>query len=150
MKNKCECVLDAVEAIKDAQDAVEECRTSCFNNLLAPTGVEGDTIPFVLSNSDGSPFHAFGDVGNSENCFVSIWFRVEEIRGCCATLQVLKPFKDTDKPLAVDDIVGEDKCCISLIGACKLEHLEKTNNCIEVDLSCFCSIQCLSPALVRT
>jgi hypothetical protein len=142
------CVLDAVEAIKDAQDAVEQCKTSCFDNLLAPTGVEGDTIPFVLSNSDGSPFHAFGDVGN--NCFVSIWFRVEEIRGCCATLRVLKPFEGPNNPLTVAELVGSDKCCISLVGACKLMSLEKTKTCIEVDLSCFCAIQCLKPSLVTT
>jgi spore coat protein Z len=149
MNNDCQCVLDAVEAIKDAQDAVEQCKTSCFNNLLAPTGAEGDTIPFVLSNSDGSPFHAFGDMGNPTDCYVSIWFRVEEVRGCCATLQVLRPIAD-NKRLKVSDLVGTDQCCISLVGACNVDQLEKTNNCIEVDLSCFCSIQCLNPSLVTT
>jgi hypothetical protein len=141
------CVLDAVEAIKDAQDAVEACKTSCFNNLLAPTGVEGDTIPFILKNDDGSPFHAFGNVGDNSDCFVSIWFRVEDIRGKCATLQVLKPF-DSNNELTVEELTGNDGCCISLVGACLLDRLQKTNNCIEVDLSCFCSIQCLSPSLV--
>jgi spore coat protein Z len=144
------CVLDAVEAIKDAQDAVELCKTSCFDNLLAPTGVEGDTIPFILKNSDGTPFHALGDVGDENNdCFVSIWFRVEEIRGCCATLQVLKPFENENNPIKVNDLIS-DGCCVSLKGICKLGHLEKTKSCIEVDLSCFCSIQCLKPSLVLT
>jgi hypothetical protein len=138
-----ECVCDAVKAIKDAQDAVEDCPTSCYNNLLSPA-VKGDTIPFILKGCDGTPFHALGNVGK-DSCFPSIWFRVEDIQGCCATLRVLKPF-DCQGPLNIFD---EEECCISIKKICKLERLKKTDQCIEVDLNCFCGIQCLDPKLVK-
>ncbi|OZM58286.1 hypothetical protein CIB95_01570 [Lottiidibacillus patelloidae] len=141
------CIKDALNAILDAQDAIEDCPSSCFSNLLSPELVRGDTIPFTLRNNDGSPFYALGNVGRS-SCFASIWFRVEEIRGKCATLRVLRPFKGK-APLDISDLVGKDECCISLEGQCKMKDLVKTDQCVEVDLTCFCAIQCLDPRLVR-
>jgi hypothetical protein len=140
------CVLNAVKAIKDAQDAVEDCPTSCFNNLLSPSAL-GDTVPFTLKNCDGTPFYALGNIG-TDNCFASIWFRIEELNGSCATLSILRPFRDR-MPIPVSDLVGTDECCISLEGQCMMRNLKKTNHCIEVDLKCFCAIQCLDPQLVK-
>ncbi|MGG4031285.1 CotY/CotZ family spore coat protein, partial [Bacillus subtilis] len=32
---------------------------------------------------------------------------------------------------------------------CEVFRLEKTNYCIEVDLDCFCAINCLNPRLIN-
>jgi hypothetical protein len=142
-----ECVCDAVKAIKDAQDAVDDCPSSCFNNLLSPIGKKGDTIPFILKCCDGTPFYALGNVGK-DSCFPSIWFRVEDIHDCCATLRILRPLGVDDKPLCAGQLAG-DGCCVTIDGQCKMQKLKKTDDCIEVDLSCFCGIQCLDPKLVK-
>lgn len=147
--SKRNCVCEAVEAILDAQDAVnDKCPTSCFQDLLNPAVAPGrDTIPFMLFDKKGGLFKAFGNVGNVGTvgalgnavddiaCFKTIFFRVENIKDdCCATLSLLRP--------AEGDIV--DPCELEGVGS-----LIRTDFCIEVDLSCFCAIQCLSPDLVR-
>ncbi|KAA0546545.1 spore coat protein [Bacillus sp. BGMRC 2118] len=121
------CVCDAVENIHDLQEAVEDqCPTSCYSNLLSPANFLGDTIPFILYTKKGEPFKAFGNIGG-EDCFKTPFFRVENIDDCCATLSLLMP--------DCSDICG-------------VNNLVKTAFCIEVDLSCFCAIQCLDPRLV--
>ncbi|MFD2215431.1 CotY/CotZ family spore coat protein [Metabacillus endolithicus] len=127
------CVCDAVENILNQQKAVEDekCPTSCYSNLLNPVKTLGDTIPFLLLNEKGQPFQAFGNVG--ENCFETNFFRVEGIHDCCATLRLLLPL-DCHGHLAKE--------------ICDVKELVKTRNCVEVDLSCFCAIQCLSPRLI--
>ncbi|MFT4412456.1 CotY/CotZ family spore coat protein [Fredinandcohnia humi] len=132
------CVCDAVEAILDAQEAVEDkCATSCFQNLLDPVVKPGrDTIPFLLFTEKGDVFSAFGGVGQRQDCFRSPFFRVENIKDCCATLTVLEPDREV-----CDTETGE--CDI-----CNVRELRRTDFCIEVDLRCFCAIQCLSPDLV--
>ncbi|MFC4320617.1 CotY/CotZ family spore coat protein [Litchfieldia salsa] len=135
------CVCDAVQQILDAQEAVEDrCPTSCFENLLSPVNFVGDTIPFVLTGKKGDLFKAFGNVGGFADdnlCFETIFFRVEKLRGCCATLSLLRTY----------DAAGET---INVCSPCddELFGLERTDFCIEVDLDCFCAIQCLSPSLV--
>nr|WP_309101273.1 CotY/CotZ family spore coat protein [Fredinandcohnia onubensis] len=132
------CVSDAIEAILDAQEAVEEkCATSCYQNLLDPDVRPGrDTIPFLLYTEKGDVFSAFGNVGVRNDCFRSPFFRVENLRGNCATLTVLEPDREV-----CDNETGE--CDV-----CDVRELRRTDFCIEVDLSCFCAIQCLSPDLV--
>lgn len=131
------CVCEAVQNIKDLQDAVEDpCPTSCFSNLLSPANFVGDTIPFLLYTKKGELFKAFGNVGELRggDCFKTPFFRVENVNGdCCATLSLLRP-------------IGTDFNCKDDI--CDVENLVKTDFCIEVDLSCFCAIQCLDPRLV--
>jgi spore coat protein Y/spore coat protein Z len=132
MRNK-NCVCDAVENILDQQEAVnDKCSTSCYSNLLNPVKSLGDTIPFILFNEKGSLFKAFGNVGG--DCFETAFFRVENIKNCCATLRLLLPL-DCHGHLAHD--------------VCDVKKLVKTKNCVEVDLTCFCAIQCLSPRLVN-
>ncbi|WP_077211210.1 CotY/CotZ family spore coat protein [Bacillus dakarensis] len=140
------CVCDVVRAIKDIQDAAEdrcECPTNCFQeplgSLVAPAKRQNaDTRVFVLKTADGSPFHAFFR-GDDCAC-VSIFFRVEEVfDNCCATLRVIKPVKYGGE--AVD---LTDDCCIDLKKVCHVERFEATNDCITVDLSCFCAIQCVA------
>jgi spore coat protein Y len=137
------CVCEAVEQILAEQEAVEEikCPTSCFSNLLSPAvNPARDTIPFILFNKKGDPFKAFGNVGGligEPACFKTIFFRVEAVEDCCATLSLLRPVDDCGNTICCIDPCDED-----------LFGLEKSDFCIEVDLDCFCAIQCLSPELV--
>lgn len=135
------CVCEAVENINDLQNAVEEnCPTSCFSNLLSPSNTLGDTIPFILFDQKSKPFKAYGNVGGLQagDCFTTIFFRVEKVRGCCATLRLLIAF---DEHRHVLDFSDDD--------ACQVFRLEKSDSCIEVDLNCFCAIQCLNPRLIN-
>ncbi|MBD8067498.1 CotY/CotZ family spore coat protein [Bacillus sp. PS06] len=135
------CVCDAVQQILDAQEAVEDrCPTSCFENLLSPANTLGDTVPFVLTGKKGELFKAFGNVGGFSDdnlCFETIFFRVEKLRGCCATLSLLRAYDSTGDTINVCSPCDRD-----------LYGLERTNFCMEVDLDCFCAIQCLTPQLV--
>lgn len=137
------CVCEAVEAILDAQEAVEDrCPTSCFSDLLSPVAFRGDTIPFMLFTKKGKPFSAFGNVGrlmgagNRNQCFTTFFFRVENVKDCCATLRLLRPLNPGLQPIN------------NLDDPCDVFALERTDFCIEVDLDCFCAIQCLSPELL--
>lgn len=139
------CVCEVVRAIKDIQDAAEdvcECPTNCFQEPLGSLVKPGkrqraDTRVFVLKTADGSPFHAFFR-GDDCAC-VSIFFRVEEIfDNCCATLRVIKPVKNREAVDLTDD------CCIDLSKVCHVENFEATDDCVTVDLNCFCAIQCIA------
>ncbi|MBM7659727.1 hypothetical protein JOC85_000494 [Bacillus mesophilus] len=140
------CVCDAVRNIADLQDAVEDnCPTSCYSNLLNPAFAPGrDTIPFILYTKKGKPFTAFGNIRPDNvsspvigmNAFKTPFFRVNSVDGCCATLELLESDVEPDCRKDVEDII------------CGTERLFRTNNCIEVDLSCFCAIQCLTPELL--
>jgi spore coat protein Y len=136
------CVCDAVEQILAEQEAVEEitCPTSCFSNLLNPVAGTKDTIPFILTDKKGGLFRAFGNVGGltgDMTCFKTIFFRVEALDDCCATLSLLRPVDINGNTESVTDPCDED-----------FFGLEKSDFCVEVDLDCFCAIQCLSPDLV--
>ncbi|UII57041.1 spore coat protein CotZ [Cytobacillus spongiae] len=144
------CVCEVVRAIKDIQDnAVDECDcpTNCFQeplgSLVAPARRQNaDTRVFILKTADGSPFHAFFR-GHDCSC-VSIFFRVEDVfDNCCATLRVLRPVDEHGNTV---DLTGDykDKCCIDLNAVCRVQHFRATNDCITVDLECFCAIQCVA------
>lgn len=140
------CVCEVVRAIKDIQDAAEdvcECPTNCFQDPLGSLIKPGkrqkaDTRVFILKTADGSPFHAFF---REDDCAcVSIFFRVEDIfDNCCATLRVIKPL-DHNR----DTVDLTDGCCIDLKSVCNVNRFEATDDCITVDLSCFCAIQCVA------
>ncbi|MFC0271911.1 CotY/CotZ family spore coat protein [Metabacillus herbersteinensis] len=130
------CVCTAIEHIHDLQDAVQKPLISCYSNLLTVPSL-GDTIPFILFTKDGSLVKAFGNVG--DDCFHTFFFRVEHIHDCCVTLRLLLPLDKIGHFVQFQD--DDD--------VCRVDELIRTNNCIEVDLSCFCGIQCLSPRLLR-
>lgn len=152
------CVCEVVRAIKDIQDnaiAEEcECPSNCF---LEPLGAispgkhkkrkSPDTRVFVLKTADGSPFHAFF-TNRSDCACVSIFFRVEDVfDNCCAVLRVLEPVSECEgqngRPhYETVDIV--DDCCIDLKKVCKVDDFRSTDDCITVDLSCFCAVQCIT------
>nr|MDH3163066.1 CotY/CotZ family spore coat protein [Bacillus licheniformis] len=138
------CVCEAVENIHDLQNAIEEegRPTSRFSNLLSPSRHLGDTIPFILYTSKSKPFVAFGNVGELQAgpCFSTVFFRVENIDDSAATLRLLIAFDDNRRVL--DFTEDKDKIC-------DVFRLEKTSFCIEVDLECYCAIECLNPKLIN-
>jgi len=158
------CICEILRAVKDIQDAaVEECvcPTNCLLEPLGGLGANNnhyyDTRVIVLKTADGSPFHAFyksitppaagaGTTGSTP-C-VSIYFRVEEVYdNCCALLRVLEPTGSDTQPVnLVCDLV--DKCCIALNKTCDVVDFNLTNDCITVDLSCFCAVQCIKDTYV--
>ena len=92
-----------------------------------------DTIPFILSN-ETCQFEAWG-WNEAGYFFTTNVFRLEVLdeENCCATLSLLEPVDLDGYPVDLCDQVFA---------------LRKTSNCIIVDLSCFCSLQPLSPKLV--
>ncbi|WP_282140063.1 CotY/CotZ family spore coat protein [Cytobacillus oceanisediminis] len=145
------CVCEVVRAIKDIQDNAEdvcECPSNCF---LEPLGAispsnrkrhkRPDTRVFTLKTADGSPFHAFF-TGNDCAC-VSIFFRVEEVfDNCCAVLRVLEPVNRKEGPDKTVNLA--DDCCIDLRKVCEVDYFRSTNDCVTVDLTCFCAVQCIA------
>lgn len=148
--SKIGCVCEVVRAIKDIQEAVQEemceCPTSCFleplGSLEPANRTNADTRVFILKTADGSPFHAF--FRSPDTSCVSIFFRVEDIfDNCCATLRVLRPITTgTGGKTATLNMVKN--CCVDLTSFCELTGFESTNDCITVDLNCFCAIQCIA------
>lgn len=148
------CVCEVVRAIKDIQDnAVEEAEcaecSSCFNeplgNLVSPVRRDPvDTRVFVLKTADGSPFHAFFSTEN--DACVSIFFRVEDVfDNCCATLRVLVPGRREGGNFEPINLISNgDRCCVDLTAVCQVERFRASNDCITVDLSCFCAVQCIA------
>ncbi|WP_419888693.1 CotY/CotZ family spore coat protein [Neobacillus niacini] len=147
------CVCDVVRAIKDIQDnAVNDECVDCPSCFLEPLGTlvsparrdRADTRVFVLKNADGSPFHAF--FSGENNACVSIFFRVEDVfDNCCATLRVLIPGRsDNGGFVPVNLVAGGDRCCINLERVCQVNRFRASNDCITVDLNCFCAIQCIA------
>jgi spore coat protein Z len=147
------CVCDVVRAIKDIQDNAvdDECLDcpSCFleplGSLVSPSRRDRvDTRVFVLKTADGSPFHAFFTA--EDGACVSIYFRVEEVfDNCCATLRVLIPGRrDGGNFVPVNLVSSGDRCCIDLTRVCQVSRFRASNDCITVDLKCFCAIQCIA------
>lgn len=130
-KERCEehCLCDEMEQLFEEQQrlAFEDFRFVCDK-------IGYDTIPFVLSNGKCA-FEVFGRTRNGR-IFTTQVFRLENIdsRHCCATLSLLLPVDMDGYPVELCDDV------FSLV---------KTDSCIIVDLSCFCSIKPLSPKLVN-
>lgn len=130
-KERCEehCLCDEMEQLLEEQQrlALEDFR-------FVRDEIGYDTIPFVLSNGK-CPFEVFGRTRLGV-FFTTQVFRIENIdsRHCCATLSLLMPVDMDGYPVEFCDDV------FSLV---------RTDNCIIVDLSCFCSIQPLSPRLVN-
>lgn len=146
------CVCEVVRAIKDIQDNATttcECPTNCFNeplgSLVSPANAtNADTRVFILSTDDGTPFSAF--FRGTQNACVSIFFRVEDVfDNCCATLRVLVPGTMNGNTFTpVNLVCPNDPCCIDLTRVCDVNAFRSTNNCITVDLKCFCAIQCVT------
>ncbi|MEL3973813.1 CotY/CotZ family spore coat protein [Rossellomorea oryzaecorticis] len=127
------CVCQAVRAIKDIQDAGDECnecRNDCFleplGSMVSPANrVNTRVFKLYLKNGDTFEVHVKGSKSKSP------YFRVKEIfDNCCATLQVVIPNKNDDPNDPMDD-------------------WELTGDCVTVDLDCFCAIQCIKDVFVE-
>lgn len=146
------CVCDVVRAILDiqnqaTQDECSGCTTNCFleplGGIVSPARTSVDTRVFTLSTKNGTPFFAtFSPTEEYDEVCTSIYFRVEDIfDGCCATLRVLIPLDDSREPV---DLLNEQETGISLRAVCEVENFAASDNCITVDLDCFCAVQCIA------
>ncbi|KAB2337234.1 spore coat protein CotZ [Cytobacillus depressus] len=128
-----------------------------------------DTRVIVLSSDDGTPFHAFfkgtmqmqgqgqGDNKKNNGC-VSIFFRVEDVfDNCCAVLRVLEPVKikggdnkgqqgnQVNQMMQNAQTVNMVKDgTMDLSAVCEVDFFRRTNDCVTVDLKCFCAVQCIA------
>ncbi|NQD67234.1 spore coat protein CotZ [Bacillus haikouensis] len=141
------CVCQAVRAIKDIQDAGDdcnECRNDCFleplGTMVSPANrVNTRIFKLYLKNGDTFKAHIKGKPWKSP------FFRVKEIfDNCCATLQVLKPEHHGGHGGSRGDSRGEDFDEAEGM----MSEWELTGDCITVDLDCFCAIQCIKDVYV--
>ncbi|TDL72764.1 hypothetical protein E2R56_16360 [Rhodococcus qingshengii] len=119
----------------DLRQLLEEQKKLSFEDFRFVNGDFGfDTIPFILSTGK-CQFEAWGWTNNGD-FFMTNVFRLEAIdeRRCCATISLLEP-------------VDIDGCPVDMCD--NIFSLRTTTNCIIVDLSCFTSLQPLSPRLVN-
>ncbi|MEG9296371.1 CotY/CotZ family spore coat protein [Mangrovibacillus sp. Mu-81] len=165
------CVCQAVRAIKDIQDAGDdcnECRNDCFleplGTMVSPAHrVNTRIFKLYLKNGDTFKAHIKGKPWKSP------FFRVKEIfDNCCATLQVLKPEhhgghsdgRGDGRSDGRGDGRGDGKGDGRRDGRHDGRHddfdeaegmmseWELTGDCITVDLDCFCAIQCIKDVFV--
>ncbi len=137
------CVCQAVRAIKDIQDAGQDCfdcKNDCFleplGSLVSPTAEAPNTRVFKLYNKEGELFK----VHAKHRCWKTPYFRVKNVfDDCCATLQVLKKVYDSGT-----EVESEEE----LMGLNSDFYFEATGDCITVDLDCFCAIQCVDDVFV--
>ncbi|MBM6618224.1 CotY/CotZ family spore coat protein [Bacillus suaedaesalsae] len=75
-------------------------------------------------------------LGGGVSHFHTSFFRIIHIneKTCCAKISLLRPL----------DIHGYITDSI-----CDLARLERTNKCVEVDLNCFCAVQCFDVDLLK-
>ncbi|BCB03063.1 CotY/CotZ family spore coat protein [Bacillus sp. KH172YL63] len=141
------CVCQAVRAIKDIQDAANQecndCKNDCFleplGSMVSPTNRLNTRI-FKLYLKNGETFKA-----HIKGCpWKSPFFRVKEVfDNCCATLQVLKPdyaesTGSTSSTSSSSSSTGSDMDSMG-----NNTEWVFTDECITVDLDCFCAIQCI-------
>jgi hypothetical protein len=146
------CVADVLKAIHKAQKKVKKedgCKTSCetsikelFDDCKKP---KKNTIPFILYCGDCDPFKATGVTKICHHskekkfaCITSFIFKVKDIKGQCAVLELLafKPDKHSKD-------LGKNCTPCSQIDCRDVDDLVTTGICINVDLSCFCAVTCL-------
>lgn len=134
------CVCKVLRQLIPKQKAA--CTSGCFPN----NGDDG-VIPFVLTNTAGTLHFAFGNIGGGSgtapgDCFVTPFFTVVSVdNNCCAVLELLQP--------NVDLLAGAGAiCCLPINAVCNVTELTRTGICVNVDLNCFCQVNCLDPSLI--
>ena len=130
-------IYHALNELKHQQDQIGGCPTSCFSSLPSKL-YKIDTIPFLLYTDNGL-FQVSGEEKNNSGKGYHFWtpfFRIEDldVNNKCGILSLLRPLSLSGFP--VDEIYN-------------VERLERTNNCVKVDLSCFCAVQCLDLNLLK-
>ena len=129
----------------------DKCKTSCVRKGLGPIDTSGpNTIPFILY-CGCDPYKVEGvttcfdpQCGKEKFlCFTTFIFRVKKIKDDCAVLELLK-FKNHKCGSSKEHGHVCTPCC--QLHCENVEDLMPTGVCINTDLSCFCTIQCL-PAI---
>lgn len=143
------CVCDVVKSILKIQNEAvrhdhDNCGTSCYlepmGGLVSPGRQTADTRVFMLLDKHGKPLKAL--FMDKHGCFhTTIFFRVEEVFGCCATLRAIAPLK-SDKEIADNLVDMNDNVKPSTID--KVCFFKKSDNCLTVDLNDFTAVQCLA------
>ncbi|KAA0546558.1 hypothetical protein FZW96_15050 [Bacillus sp. BGMRC 2118] len=133
-------VCTALVELKNQQDQLEGCPSSCFSSLLAKL-LKVDTLPFILLTEKNEPLELVGfeykplPVGVSY--FHTSFFRIEKINEdtCTAKVSLLRPLDENG--FTANDI-------------CEVNSLERTKICVEIDLNnTVCGVQCLDVDLLR-
>ena len=153
------CVQETLKKILEVQKKVKKkecdpCKISCKHSidklLHFPYQNKKNTIPFIL-NCNCEPYKVDGvttcidPCSDKEKfiCFTTFIFRIKDIKRECAVLELLKFRKHHQCSPSSNDHVCSPCCQLH----CEdVDDLISTGVCITVDLSCFCSIQCL-PAI---
>ncbi len=147
------CVCEVVSTILDIQNqAVEEeeecstCTTNCFleplGGIVNPGRHTADTRVFKLLTKTGMPFMAHYSSEYFEHC-TSVFFRVEDmVDDCCATLRVLIPLYDRTGDAV--NLLADCGTKLGLDKMCDVQYFAPSDNCITVDLNCFCGVQCVA------
>lgn len=130
-------IYHAILELKRQQDHLGGCPTSCFSSLFSKL-FKVDTIPFLLYTEEGL-FKASGVVESYNgtcDSFYTSFFRIENVDTInkCVILSLLLP-------LSLSGFLVDEMCDV--------ERLERTNICVNVDLSCFCAVQCLDISLMK-
>jgi hypothetical protein len=107
-----------------------------------------NTVPVILYIKD-KPFKAegvstgYGKKGKYERfiCFSTFIFRVIEIKGDCAVLELLK-FSTHDHSKECKDHECTPSCQLHYA---EVDDLMSTSVCVTVEISCLCAIHCLPP-----
>lgn len=136
------CVCDVLTELVEVQMVLEDFLLNKNYPRMLVEKKRERLVPFMLYKEDeiDLPFNIFAIQNNvstaGKSCFKTSFFAVKSVdeENCCATLILLRPV----------DMDGNDTNQL-----CDLFCLKKTNSCIEVDVSCFCAIQCLDPGLVN-
>jgi spore coat protein Z len=146
------CVREVLAAINKAQKKAkheESCKTSCGESIKELMGEskkpKKNSIPFIVYTEEGVPFKATGVTTLSHGkvkkfaCIDSFIFRIKDLDGKCAVLELL-----TFKPKCSKDPFKKSICSpCGQIDCENVKDLIKTGICINVDLSCFCAVTCL-------
>ncbi|MGM0904486.1 MAG: CotY/CotZ family spore coat protein [Bacillota bacterium] len=133
-----DCIFHALYELKRLQDYINELHSPFLGKLLSKL-IGVDTIPFYLYDKDGR-IEFFGTETRKKDglkeCFLTSFFRIEKLEESsnCATISLLRPL----------NIHGEDTN-----DPCDVVKLKKTSECVQIDLSCICAIQCLDAELLK-
>jgi hypothetical protein len=145
------CVKETLLAIFHAQNKVkkEKCKTSCSRAIDELTEHKTEkprknTIPVILY-CGCEPFKATGvytsKCGEKLECFTSFIFKVLEVKGNCALLELLAFKNDCKTPSHCRADHSSSPC--DQIECERVKSLVRTGVCITIDTDCFCAISCL-------
>ncbi len=140
------CVCGVLSDILNQQLQREEesescCIDSCYSRPMKIKDPFCNTIPYILETPYGQPFFTWGKIGECD-CFVTVFFKVIKVdcKNNCAVLELLMPNVC---------IIDPDTCCVETANICDVDFVIPTKECIQVDLSCFTAVKCISPDFLR-